>query len=122
MARNCWAVLTAAGSCGLVVPGPRKEGSAKKGQGGCVPGNKEAAGLQGAVWARHSVQPGPRPTQGPSATRAGEAAAIWALQWFLVCVRPGDARQPPRVAYSLCVAVTERISANSRSYSETGAG
>lgn len=33
----------------------------------------------------------PRPAQGPPATRAGEAAALWALQWLLVCVRLGDA-------------------------------
>lgn len=122
MARDCWAVLTAAGSCGLIVPGAKKGGISRKGVGrGCArkPRSCRAPGsCLGEVLgpARACGRP-----PGPSATRAGEAAATWALHWLPVCVPPGDATQPPRVMYSLCVAVTERISVNSRSYSETGA-
>lgn len=36
-ARNCWAVLTAAESCGLTVPGAKKGGISRKGAGkGCA--------------------------------------------------------------------------------------
>lgn len=106
MARNCWAVLAAAGFCGLTVPRAERRDQQKGVGNGC-------ASKQGKLQeSRELSGRGLCPARAPAAMAPSAARARWlqpsGLSGGYLGVSEQETRQPCRVMHSR-VAITEQI-------------